>query len=130
MDDDGDPDFVLVDLDAPPRLIQNRSAHAGRWLAVRTIGRAGRGAPAAGDSNRDGYGARVSVRAGDRVWTREVRATQGLYSSHDPRLLFGLGPVDGVDSVEVLWPGGRRSVVEHPPLDALLIVEEPEGRQP
>jgi hypothetical protein len=139
MDDDGDPDLLIVDMDGPPRLLENRSATQGRWIAVRTIGRAGQagragdtsqGVAASGDSNRDGYGARVSVRAGDRVWTREVRATQGLYSSHDPRLLFGLGPVDGVDSVEVLWPGGRRSVVEHPPLDALLIVEEPEGRQP
>jgi hypothetical protein len=131
MDDDGDPDVLVVDLDAPPRLLENRSARRGRWIAVRAVGRAGR-APtrAPGDSNRDGYGARVRVRAGGRTWTREVRAVQGLYSSHDPRLLFGLGEVASVESVEVSWPGGRRSLVQAPPLDALLVVEEPPGERP
>jgi hypothetical protein len=131
MDDDGDPDVLVVDMDGPPRLLENRSARRGRWISVRTIGRAGHDAPAArGDSNRDGYGARVRVTAGGRTWVREVRAVQGLYSSHDPRLLFGLGDVASVESVEVLWPGGRRSRVELPPLDALLVVEEPEEGHP
>jgi len=127
MDDDGDPDVLIVDMDGPPRLLENRSARRGRWISVRTVGRAGRAAERAeGDSNRDGYGARVRVTAAGRTWLREVRATQGLYSSHDPRLLFGLGDVASVDAVEVLWPGGRRSRIEHPPLDALLVVDEPE----
>jgi hypothetical protein len=135
MDDDGDPDLLIVDMDGPPRLLENRTASKGHWIAVRTVGRAGRSAqPVPGDSNRDGYGARVSVTgstdSGSRTWVREVRTVQGLYSSHDPRLLFGLGDVATVDSVEVLWPGGRRSLIEDPPIDALLVVEEPEREQP
>jgi hypothetical protein len=127
MDDDGDPDVLIVDMDGPPRLLENRSARRGRWIRVRTIGRAGRAAQTRpGDSNRDGYGARVRVIADGRSWVREVRGTQGLYSSHDPRLLFGLGDVTSIEAVEVLWPGGRRSRIEAPPLDALLVVEEPE----
>jgi hypothetical protein len=115
-DDDGDLDLAIVDLDEPPRLIANRSVRLGRWLSVRTVGRV---------SNRDGIGARVVVRAGGRTWTREVRTTYGLFSSHDPRLHFGLGAVERVDAVEVLWPSGRRSRVDAPRLDRVLVVEEP-----
>ena len=69
---------------------------------------------------------KVEVSAGGRKWTREMRSTQGLYSSHDPRLHFGLGPVAAIDEVVVLWPSGRKSVIAAPKLDALLTVREPE----
>lgn len=115
-DDDGDVDALVVDMDERPRLLENRSARAGRWIAVRTRGTV---------SNRDGIGAKVRVRAGGRTWVREMRTTQGLYSSHDPRLHFGLGPVASVELVEVAWPSGRISRVERPPLDSFVTVEEP-----
>jgi len=116
-DQDGDVDIVVIDIDSPPRLLENRSARRGRWLAVRTIGTV---------SNRDGYGAVVTVRAGGRSWVREVRTTQGLYSADDPRLHFGLGPVDSIDEVVVRWPSGRTSRVEDVSLDRLLTLREPE----
>jgi hypothetical protein len=119
-DDDGDLDAVVIDIDEPPRLLENRSARRGRWIAVRTVGRS---------ANRDGLGALVRVTAGGRTWTREMRTVQGLYSSHDPRLHFGLGRVDAVERVEVLWPGGARSTVEDPALDAVLIVHQPENAE-
>ena len=116
-DRDGDLDLVVIDMDGPPRLLENRTPRRGHWLSVRTLGT---------DSNRDGYGAVVSVIAGGRKRVREVRATDGLYSSNDPRVHFGLGPVERVERVEVRWPTGRVSVVEAPALDGVLEVVEPE----
>jgi enediyne biosynthesis protein E4 len=117
FDDDGDLDVLLVDVGEPPRLLENRSRRAGRWIAVKTVGTA---------SNRDGYGAVVTVTAGGRDRVREVRTNDGLYSAHDPRVHFGLGPVERVERVTVRWPSGRASVVEHPPLDRVLVVREPQ----
>src|SRR5262245_58980481 len=34
-DDDGDLDLLVVDVDAPPRLLENRSPRRGHWIAVR-----------------------------------------------------------------------------------------------
>ena len=116
-DDDGDVDALIVDMDGPPRLLENRSERRGRWIAVRTVGSI---------SNRDGYGAVVSVTAGGVTRVREVRSTQGLYSSHDPRVHFGLGRVEGVERIEVRWPSGRVSAVEDPELDTLVTVRETE----
>lgn len=115
-DDDGDLDLAIVDLDGPPRVLENRSPHRGRWIAVRLVGTA---------SNRDGYGAVVAVTAGGATRTQEARTTDGLYSSHDPRLHFGLGEVAAVDSITVTWPSGRRSEVRTPTLDALVTIVEP-----
>ncbi|NUP97111.1 MAG: CRTAC1 family protein [Planctomycetaceae bacterium] len=114
-DDDGDVDAVVIDLDERPRLLENRSVRGGRWLAVKLAG---------ARSNRDGIGARVTVKAGGRSWVREMRTTQGLYSSHDPRLHFGLGPVDKIEEVQVLWPSGARSTVRAPALDSILAIAE------
>ena len=75
-------------------------------------------------SNRDAFGARVTVVAGGRSWTREARTSHGLYSAHDPRLHFGLGDVARVDRVEVRWPSGAVQVVGGPPLDRFLTVHE------
>jgi hypothetical protein len=83
---------------------------------VRTVGRI---------SNRDGYGARIYVTANGHTRMREVRATQGLYSSNDPRTHFGLGDVSAIERVEVHWPSGLISVVENPALDERLTVHEP-----
>lgn len=112
-DDDGDVDALVTDIDEKPRLLENRSTRQGRWISVKLAG-AGK--------NRAGIGARVSVTAGGRTWTREMRTTDGLYASHDPRLHFGLGPVAAVDRVEVRWPDGRKQTVEAPPLDRVLEV--------
>ncbi len=114
-DDDGDPDALIVDVDAPPRLLENRSLRAGRWLGVRLVGRW---------SNRDGYGAKVRVRAEDKTWTREMKTTDGLYSANDPRLLFGLGDVAGVDSIEIQWPSGVTQLVGSPTLDRYHVIHE------
>lgn len=115
-DNDGDLDALITDIDAPPRLLENLSTRKGRWIRIALQGTA---------STRDAFGARVVVRAGGRSWTREMRTNDGLYSSHDPRLHFGLGEVEGIEHVEVSWPSGRRSKVLDPELDATLTLVEP-----
>jgi len=116
-DDDGDVDALVIDIDQAPRLLENRSPRRGRWISVRLVGRG---------ANRDALGATVAVEAGGRTWTREMRTVQGLYSSHDPRLHFGLGPVEAVERVTVRWPDGAEQVVEDVPLDALLTIRRAE----
>jgi enediyne biosynthesis protein E4 len=62
-----------------------------------------------GPSNRDAVGAAVCVVAGGRRrygW----RLGGGSYqSASDPRLHFGVGTVERIDSVEVTWPSGKVS---------------------
>ncbi|HUR27050.1 MAG TPA: ASPIC/UnbV domain-containing protein, partial [Planctomycetota bacterium] len=100
----------------PPRLLENRSTRRGHWLEVRTIGKR---------SNRDGFGALILVTAGGRTFVREMRTASGLYSANDPRIHFGLGDVDTIESLEVRWPSGAKSLVQRPAPDSLQLVTEP-----
>ncbi len=115
-DNDGDIDALVIDIDEQPRLLENRSTRRGHWLEVRTIGTR---------SNRDGYGALITVTAGGRQFVRESRTASGLYSANDPRIHFGLGEVETIDSIEVRWPSGATSTIKRPAPDSFWPVTEP-----
>jgi hypothetical protein len=88
-----------------------------RRLQVRLIG---------SRSNRDGLGARVTVKAGGVVQTRWNDGKSGYLAQSVMPLYFGLGGAEKVDEVEVLWPSGRRqTVTEGIALDHTLEVREP-----
>jgi enediyne biosynthesis protein E4 len=116
-DNDGDQDVFLVNLDQPSRLIRNDGVAGRHWLMVRLVGR---------KTNRDGVGARVTVRAGDLVQMAERRTASGYLSQNDGRLHFGLGDLETVDAVEVRWPSGLTSRVTGARADQILLIEEPE----
>jgi enediyne biosynthesis protein E4 len=97
LDNDGRPDILIVCIDAPLVYAHNRT-DGGHRLTLRLQGTA---------SNRDAIGARVTVTAGGMsrvVW----RIGGGSYeAASDPRLQFGLGDSDRVETVEVRWPSGQ-----------------------
>ncbi len=98
LDNDGRPDAVILAQNEPVAYFHNRSEGVGHFVTLRLEGTA---------SNRDGVGARVTVVAGG---ARQVaqRVGGGSYqSANDPRLHFGLGDSDRVESIEVRWPSGK-----------------------
>ena len=104
FDDDGFVDLYLRNLNDEARLFRNLGAAAGgegagrsgHWLRLTLQGTS---------SNRDAVGAVVRAVAGGRAQVRQVTAGEGFYSSHDMRLLFGLGGATEAD-VEIRWPSG------------------------
>jgi hypothetical protein len=120
LDNDGDLDVVVACLDSKPLVLRSDGA-PGHWLMFRTVGRR---------SNRDGIGARVTVRAGtlSQVW--EVRRTAGIYSASDPRAHFGLGEATRAGLVRVEWPSGKVDEFKDVPADRHYRVDETEGLSP
>ena len=77
--------------------------------------------------NRDGVGAKARLKAGGRLLSQEVRAGSSYLSQSDLRIHFGLGAVTGIESIEILWPCGRRQAVPPPSgVDRMLRVKEQE----
>src|SRR5581483_11237747 len=116
IDNDGLPDLLAVDLEGAPLLLHNEGAAGrGHWLGLELL--TARGAPA--------LGARVTLRAGGRQWKREVTTGGSYLSASDPRLLFGLGTVDHVKSVEILWPSGARQTLRSPAAGRYVTLRDP-----
>jgi hypothetical protein len=69
-------------------------------------------------------GAKVTVIAGDLVQTDQVKGGGSYLSAHDPRLHFGLGKRETIDSVEIHWPSGRIQRLTGVKPDRILIVQE------
>jgi hypothetical protein len=99
LDNDGDLDLVVNNMDDPPTLLENRQQTGRRWLGVRVIGPA---------PNRFAIGAKVTVEANGARQIREIRSGGTYLSQSDLRAFFGLADHKGPVNVEVRMPGGGR----------------------
>ena len=121
LDNDGDIDIVVNNIDEPPSLLRNDGGNASRWIGFRLAG-----AP----RNRGAVGARVTFLAGALRQVKEIQAGSSHNSSNDPRLLFGLGAATAVDRIEVRWPRGRVQVLTGLQMGRYHTVREPETGTP
>jgi enediyne biosynthesis protein E4 len=85
------------------------------WLAIRLIGT---------KSNRDGNGAHIKLTAGDLTSYDQSKGGMSYCSSQDPRIFFGLGAHERVDSIEIWWPSGLSETLKNVPADRFLTVTE------
>ena len=122
LDNDGDVDIVVVNNDGPARLLRNEVGNRRTWLAVDLCG--------GGLFDRSAIGTRVTVEAGDRSWTRDVRPARGFAVAHDARLHFAFGDVPAVDRVTVLWPQGGETQRSGVPVNSVLRLLAPGGEAP
>ena len=112
INNDGCMDALISCLGGPPVLLLNRGGGNNHWLSIALQGTR---------SNRDGYGARVSVNGQTRVAT----STGSYLCANDKRLHFGLGSSENA-TIEILWPSGAKQILKDVRADQFLQVREPE----
>jgi enediyne biosynthesis protein E4 len=109
---------VISNMNAHPSLLVNQIKSANHWITFRTVGT---------KSNRDGIGARLTVKAGGRTRVDEVRSGSSYSSSSDMRVHFGLGQTDKIDFVEVRWPSGLQERFTGLTVDSIHELKEGTG---
>lgn len=115
-DNDGDIDVFIVNLNDHGVLLRNEGGNRNNWLLIRLIGHS---------SNRDGVGTKVKVISRDKVQVAQKKSSSGYLSQNDPRLHFGLGKNEIVDQIEIVWPSGKKQVLEKVQAGQILTIEEP-----
>ena len=105
LDGDGDEDLLFTQTGGAPLLLRNDRPIDRRWVRLKLVGTR---------TNRDALGATVQLKAGGKTQWRTVTANRGYLSSSALPLTFGLGETTGVESIEVVWPGGQRQSVPAP----------------
>ncbi len=115
-DNDGYLDVAISSLGRRAVLLKNQGARKGNWMQIRAQGTA---------SNTFGLGATVRAKVDGRTLVREINNVASYLSSSDTRLHLGLGPAASIQQLEILWPSGRRQVLNNVAANQILTVKEP-----
>ena len=116
-DNDGDVDIFVVENGGPGMLLRNDGDNRNHWLAVHLQGR---------KSNRQAIGAKLRVVAGKTAQIREIGAQASYCSQNSLIEHFGLGNITKVDTLEIVWPSGRRQTLHNIAADQIVKIVEGE----
>jgi hypothetical protein len=119
IDNDGDVDLLIADLDGPPQLLRNDGGNTGNSILIKTIGV---------KSNRSGIGARVTVMAGDLTQTDQVRSGDSYISQSDLRLHFGLEKRAKVDSIQARAPSCAVEKISNVNVNSIITIKQRQGK--
>jgi hypothetical protein len=115
---DGRMSVLINNVYAKPSLLVNATHYNNHWVTFRTEGTR---------SNRDGIGAKISVKAGGRTLVNEVRSGSSYISQNDLRVHFGLGLAPKIDGVEIRWPSGLVEHFDNLAVDVIHVLKEGSG---
>jgi len=110
LDNDGDLDLVVNNLDDTPAILLNQGSSRNHWLRLNLKGTR---------SNRSAVGARVTITVSGKKQLAEVKAGSSYCSQNELTLHFGLGAATKVDSIDIRWPSGTNERFENLPADKL-----------
>ena len=118
LDNDGNIDIVVGDLDGAPSILRNEGGSGHHWIKLELA--AIKGTPLA-------IGARLKVVAGGVTQTEEIRSGGSYLSQNDLRVHFGLGAATKADLIEIRWPSGRVESLKDVPADKIHAILEGSG---
>lgn len=113
LDNDGDLDIVVNNLNTPAQLFENQLC-SGASLQVELR--------APGLPNLFGIGARLVLRTTSGTYTREIQATSGYLSGDPARVHFGFPADAQLEQLDIYWPDGGVTTVTEFGSSSLLLV--------
>jgi enediyne biosynthesis protein E4 len=118
LDNDGDLDMVVSNLNESPFTYRNQSMEtdsaSSNFLRVKLIGP---------KNNTHGLGARISIFTNENQQHRDVQVVRGFQSSVENIVHFGLSTDTTIDSLIVLWPDGKESKQLDVPTNQLVKID-------
>jgi len=121
IDNDGQIDIVIEDLDASPMILKNEGDKTNHWITLELAAKTG---------NPLAIGARIKLTTGKIVQTEEVRSGGSYISNNDLRVHFGLGKATKIDSIEIRWNSGKIETIKDVAADKFYGILEGEGLVP
>jgi len=116
IDQDGDLDVVIAQVNRPPLVLRNDQTLGHHWLRVKVKGTG---------LNQDALGARVDLVAGGVTETRTVMPSRSYLAQMELPVTFGLADATRVDRVQVTWPDGKTKTLTDLPVDQMVVVAHP-----
>jgi hypothetical protein len=117
LDNDGDLDLVVNNINQPAFIYQNKSKdlNENRFLKVQLKG---------SGKNTLGIGSKVTLYVKDKLQYQEQMPNRGYQSSVSPVLNFGVGNTDLIDSIRIIWPQGKEQLISNIKTNQMLVINE------
>jgi hypothetical protein len=113
LDNDGDLDLLLNNVNQKCSIYKNNSTN--NYIKVQLKG---------DFNNTFGIGAKVKIKANNKLWVKENYTNRGFQSSIEPSLVFGLGQVKNIDELEVIWPNGKAEFIKNISVNKTIILDQ------
>ncbi|PZX56646.1 VCBS repeat-containing protein [Algoriphagus chordae] len=114
LDNDGSLDLIVSNVNQPVSIFKNNGKKLlpqNHSVQIKLIGKG---------KNTQAIGAQIKIHSGTQVFYAEQMPNRGFESSVDPKVSIGLGGISTIDLIQVLWPDGSYSKLEHVPSDTLV----------
>lgn len=117
LDNDGDLDLVVNNVNMPSFVYENNTDKLldNNYLKVKLNGT---------PSNKFAIGTSIKVYADNKIFTQEQIPSRGFQSSVDYVLSFGLGNINTIDSLRVVWPTSKTKLLKDLAVNKLLVLDE------
>ncbi len=110
LDNDGDLDIVVNNINEQATLLENKS---GKKVNSHYVSYLLKG----NEDYKNPHGAKLYLYANGTSLVKELVTVKGFQSASTQRLHFGLGAVVKIDSIKIIWPDGKLQVEKELALD-------------
>lgn len=120
LDNDGDLDLVINNLNLPAFVYENESNKklTNHYLALKLEGNG---------LNTQGIGAKITLHNKGTQQYLEQMPTRGFQSTVSPVLHFGTGAATVIDTLQIVWQSGRQQLITGVKADQTLTLREKEA---
>lgn len=115
LDNDGDLDLVVNNINEPAFIYRNESNGKQHYLQIKLQGAGG---------NTQGIGAKLILYNKGRQQYLEQMPSRGYLSTVSSVLHAGLGDVVSIDSLRIVWLSGKEQVLQHVKANQVLTLQE------
>lgn len=120
LDNDGDLDLIVNHINQPSEIFENRlnqlpDEEKPSYLKIRFEG---------SGNNKFGIGTKVEAYINGSKIIQENFTARGFQSSVAPEINLGLGKINSIDSLKVIWPSGKRETLLNLEVNRLITVKE------
>ena len=102
LDNDGDLDLIVNNVNMLSNIYENKSTS--NWVSFSFD---------SNSKNKYGVGNKVFVYADNKMQYQELSPMRGFQSSVDYRMYFGLGDINVIDSVKIIWNDKEMSILKN-----------------
>ena len=120
FDNDGDLDLIVNNLNQEALLYKNNSEHifSNHFVSIKLIGEG---------NNAFALGSKVLVYADSSIYNTYLMPSRGFQSSVEYKTTMGIGQSSSIDSLVVIWPDRKKTVVFNPSADTCHVLNYTEA---